>query len=548
MRFGDFGRMGGRRYAKAAVTKVENSTTTVAPVGGLNARDPLANMDATDAIRLVNYWPGTNGCSVRKGYEVHAYGLPGPVETLAEHALALTAFAPGVSNLLYAFSGGKMFDVSLPGDHSADTPLLTGLTNNQWESVNMATDAGVQFIAVNGVDNPIWVKQDKSVVRLIAGNGTDPNTISGVDPKKFCHVILHQFRLWFVEKDSMTCWYLPPYQVYGVVQKFNFGALFKRGGYVMQQIAWTVDAGDGSDDRLVTMTSNGEVACYTGTDPSDATNWNLVGVFFVGALVGRRAATRYGGDVAILCEQGLASLAQTLTSTTVNARDTFFTDKIQFLISELISHQYLRFGWEPFVFPRQNMLLLNVPNDNGNYQLAMNTLTGAWTTFQGFEAYAWSLFMQDAYYGSDGVVYQGLVGFLDGVDDFTNNIGLPIDSYAQCAFNYFTAPGLQKNFTMARPSFVAVKRPDISVRIATNFDIVAVPFPDISQPVRSDSLWDSAKWDQNYWSGEGTTFQDWLSVTGLGTAASFGIRSRTSGPAVWTAIDWVFQIQKGGAL
>lgn len=540
------------RAPKAVAPKVENSTTTVAPVGGLNLRDPVANMDAQDALALVNFWPGTTGCSVRKGYQVHAYGLPGPVETLAEHPLSNSA--PPVANatcMLYAWAGGSMFNVSLPGNHGGDTPMVTGLTNARWQHVCFANDAGVNLIAVNGVDNPIWVKPDKSVVRLIAGNGTDPNTISGVDPAKFIHVTIHQNRLWFVEKDSNHCWYLPVYQIFGVAQVFNYGSLFKRGGYVMQQIAWTVDAGDGSDDKLATLSSNGEIAVYGGTNPASADTWALGGVFYVGALVSRRAATRFGGDVCILCEQGLVSLAQTLTSTTVNARDTFFTDKIQFLISDLITQQYLAFGWEPFVFPRQNMLLLNVPNANGNFQLAMNTLTGAWTQFQGMAAWTWSQFMQDAYYGaSNGVVYHGLQGFLDGVDTFSVpvKLGTPIDSFALTAFSYFTAPGLQKDFTMVRPTFVAGTKPDIAVLLSVDFDANDVPYPAITSQAVTNPLWDVAIWDHGKWGGGRYTWKDWYVVLGIGAAASLGLRARTSSESVWTSIDWIFQIQKGNAI
>ncbi len=38
------------------------------PVGGLNARDSIANMEPEDALLLDNWFPRTTDVAVRKGY------------------------------------------------------------------------------------------------------------------------------------------------------------------------------------------------------------------------------------------------------------------------------------------------------------------------------------------------------------------------------------------------------------------------------------------------------------------------------------------------
>jgi hypothetical protein len=43
-----------------------------APVGGWNARDALANMPPTDAVKLVNFIPRGSYVQSRGGYGVHA--------------------------------------------------------------------------------------------------------------------------------------------------------------------------------------------------------------------------------------------------------------------------------------------------------------------------------------------------------------------------------------------------------------------------------------------------------------------------------------------
>ena len=146
-------------------------------------------------------------------------------------------------------------------------------------------------MAVNGVDSPIWIKPDGTIERLIAGDGTTANTISGIDPVKFIHVYSHQKRIWFVEKESTSGWYLPPNVLYGIAKQFDFGPNWTRGGYLTQIITWTIDDGNGADDHLAAISSEGEVSIYQGTDPDNADTWTLQGVYFAG-VAGRSPRCR----------------------------------------------------------------------------------------------------------------------------------------------------------------------------------------------------------------------------------------------------------------
>lgn len=82
-----------------------SATAIPAPVGGWNARDALDKMEATDAVRLVNWIPRGTFVQSRGGYSVSQTGLGGPVETLASYA--------GQSNLLLAAADGKFWDVTV---------------------------------------------------------------------------------------------------------------------------------------------------------------------------------------------------------------------------------------------------------------------------------------------------------------------------------------------------------------------------------------------------------------------------------------------------
>jgi len=435
--------------------------------------------------------------------------------------------------------------------------LVSGLTNDHWQWVNFGTTTGVFWIGVNGVDNPIIIDPAGAVHRLVAGDGTTAYTISGVNPATFISVTAHQHRLWFVQASAVAStqgWYLPPSQMWGIANPYPFGTLLTKGGYLMTQITWTVDAGNGPQDQLVTISSAGEVVIYQGTDPSSISTWGLTGVFFLGRPIGVRCAVKFGGDVAILCDQGLASLNSSLTSTTINTRVTFFTDKIQKLISDEINLFSGDQNWQPFVYPQANMLIINVPNPNyppaTSYQLVMNTITGAWTRFMGMSAKNWCNYGKDIYYGgSDGIVYQGLTGFRDAVNPFSSPAFAGNDVLCRviCAFTYFSNPGAEKNFTMIRPNLTGVNKPTYRVISNMQFDTNYAPDPTDAAEI-DEPEWDVAEWDVNLWTGPNQTFNDWRDTQGIGYAAAMAMTLKAKDQVSWASTDWVFQIQKGTAL
>ena len=100
-----------------AQAMISVSTTVTAPIGGLNALNPISNMPETDAIVMRNFFPEPFGCRVRKGYKEHATGLDGAVCSL------LTFASSDGTTKLFAVDQSNVFDVTAPGDYSAATPL-----------------------------------------------------------------------------------------------------------------------------------------------------------------------------------------------------------------------------------------------------------------------------------------------------------------------------------------------------------------------------------------------------------------------------------------
>jgi hypothetical protein len=528
------------------VRQVSKVTTRPAPIKGINAYDSIIAMPEGYALVLRNFFAQPYGCQIRRGYRQHVTGLLGPVESVCSHNNGYAA----TDNHLYAFvqdsPDAKLYDVTVPG--AAGAPKLSGLTNARWQHINFPNAAGVHLVAVNGADNMVWVQPNNAIVQVGLGDGSN-NTINGIDPKALIGVYAHQKRIWFVEKDSTTGWYLPPDQIYGVAASFDFGPMWTRGGYLTQLITWTIDDGNGADDHLMAISSEGEVSVYQGTDPDGADTWSLQGVYYAGAPVGRRAACRYGGDVLIITQHGTVYVSDLLKSTKVNPAEDNSGKYVQQLISSAVTINGGRFGWQPFVFPGANMLMVNIPStDYSSYQMVMNDITKAWSEFLGYEAYCWELHDQLPFYGSFGAVYRAWEGttdnsYIDGTGKVVQ--GKDIRAEAQTTFSYFEALGQNKHYKMVRPSILS--RGSFSMNFSVNVDFVFdTPLAPSAFSFVRPGIWDEDVWDEAVWSGGLTTYKSWQAVVGIGTAASIRLLIRSASETYWAATDWLYEI--GGVM
>src|SRR5699024_3362699 len=166
----------------------------------------------------------------------------------------------------------------------------------------------------------------------------------------------------------------------GEAKEFNLSSIFTRGGSITGVYTWTLDAGSGSDDHLVVLTSEGEVAVYAGVDPDVVDSFSLIGVFYLGRPVGNRPAAKFGGDLLILCEQGIYPLSLGLLGADIDRRMTR-TQKRQNTITSAISSLTGQFGFEICGYPARDAIIVNVPEQRGHGQYDQNTITRAWTMF-----------------------------------------------------------------------------------------------------------------------------------------------------------------------
>jgi len=512
------------RYNTSAM--VQGSTAKVAslpaPVGGWNARDSLANMDPRDAVILKNMFPAVSNVVLRGGYTNWATGLDGQVQTLM-------AYSGGATNKLFAVtSTGKIYNVTSSG--AVGAAVVTGLTNGYWEYTNISTTGGNYLYACNGVDKP----QLYDGTNWTAIDGVSVPAITGVTTTTLSNVILFKNRLWFIQKDTLTAWYLPTGAIGGVAQQTNLQSVARMGGKLVDLDAWTIDAGYGVDDNLAFMTNKGELILYSGTDPANAATWSLIGVWKLGEPVGTRCMLKWTGDLLVLTLGGLIPMASTLQSSRLDPR-VALTDKIQGAITQATTNYGSSSGWQVFFNAKNNCLHINVPVSVGSQeQYAMNTITGGWAQFTGWPANCWENFNNEPYFGANGVVCHA---WDTNYADNTSNIA----GVALQAFNYFESMGVKKYFTRARPSIYSNGTPGISVGMNIDFDTSNTTAPIASSPA-SAGVWGTSVWDTGLWGAGLTMTNSWLGITGIGFCGGLQLQSASQGLQIeWASTDVVYQ-------
>lgn len=494
------------------------TTSFPAPIGGLNARDPLAAMKPTDAVILENWWPMPSNVQIRKGFINWSTGYTAPVETLMKYA------PPSGSYKLFAASGTSFFDATALG--AVGAAVVTGLANAQWQYTNITTPGGTFLWCVNGVDNP----------QMYNGSAWSVPAVTGVTPTNLVNLCVFGNRLFMVEKNTLKVWYLAVQSIAGAATAFDLSTIFTRGGYLVSMGAWSVDAGNGMNDLAVFVSSEGEVAIYQGVDP---TTWTKQGMYYVGRPVGRKCLIKYAGDCLLLCEDGILPLSKALQSSTID-RAISITDKIQDAISAQITTYGNLYGWQMTLFSDASQLWLNVPTGNfNNFQFVQNTISGAWTTFTGMNARCWETTGQQIFFGGTNAVYKAWTGQFD--------LTAQIQADALPAYNNFKAPAQNKYFTMVNPSIQATGNPSILFGLDLDFLNSDATGALSYIPSSNGMVWGTMVWGTMVWGGSLQQISNWQTVGGVGYYGSIRLTIQANGSqVVWNSTSFVYQL--GGVL
>ena len=588
----------------AVAKKFTASTTSLAsPIGGWNARDSLAAMQPLDAVQLINFFPTPTDVTLRKGYTKSGLGIVGKVKSLMNYtetggyklfaaagskiydgkpATAVEYFS-GITNdkfqhvnmtnqaghFLVAcngadptiiFDGTRWFYVATTTTAQTITTITRGGTGNLTATLTTAAPHGLiskNRVTITGATPAefngtyvITVTGASTFTYTMAtapsGNATVVGTyttigITGVNSNTFINVNLFKNRLYFTQKDTMSCWYLDVDAIGGTASPLYFGGIARNAGYLQAMGTWTLDAGQGADDYAVFITSMGEAIVYNGTDPDTADTWVLKGVWQLGQTFSRRCFFKWAGDLLLLTQDGLVPLASALQSSRLDPRINL-TDKIYFAVSQAATQFYALDGWQINYYASENMLILSIPTNNGTEQYVMHTITKSWARFTGIEAYCWEV-------SGDADMHFGGNGFVGDFYTTNSDAGTNIVATAQQAYSYFDSAGQLKRFTLVRPIFQTDNGvPTVLCGISVDFETVPLTNQIAFNPaIVNTGIWDTSTWDNANWGGGLTTTKFWQGVSGLGFSGSINLNVASQGIEFhWASTDYV--MERGGVL
>lgn len=486
-----------------------------APTGGWNALDAIAAMPASDAVRLDNLFPETSYIRLRNGSQTWyaVTGAVSPIESL------MTYSSVNGDRLLAALvAGTNSYILDVTQQTNAVIFNQSG-GGAQWEYVNFATPGGQFWVGVNGTGtaNGVgiqWIWNGNMLSQAVQGsNSIDASVPTTAVP--WSMICAFQSRLFFCSDSNLYLYYLPVNVYQGEVHAMDLGSLLTLGGSIAFIGTWTRDDSTlGMNDLLVIGTTNGEILTYRGVNPDDPSNWFLAGRFVVGRPVaGHRQLVRLGPDMMLICEDGFQSLSNYIAMGQSKALTTAISRKIGNAVTQAVLVGKDLQGWGACLYPTKNVLLVNVPQPGAGFQqYVVNTMTGSWCRFLGLNAWCWTIFADQLFFGGDnGLIVQADTGGSDN--------GQPIAFDMITAFQTFGVMQ-QKRATMCRPFMIASGRwyPVMDVNVDYTIQPVKAAL-DVSSNV---TTWDQFNWDQADWGSTGTPQHDWYSVDGIGTA--FAVR------------------------
>lgn len=480
--------------------------TFPAPSKGWVTFDNIANPSPGTALELDNWFPTSQGIRLRKGVTRKAtIAITGNVE-------ALMAYNGGAVKKLFAATADKIFNVTNVADPlTIPVPDVTSQTSGYYSSANMGTVGGNYMYAVNGA-NPALLYDGTTWLPV---TGTSVPFITGVATSLLSQVWTYKNRLFFTKINSKSAWFLPVDSIGGAALEVSMAGVFKKGGDLLFGASWSIDAGNGIDDKCVFVSTNGEVAVYTGSNPASATDWSLVGRYDFAKPLGKNCTMQAGGDLLVLTEIGIvpvsAAFQKDVGALSIGA------------VSRNIQPEWLKavqergtMPWQVVKWPTANMAIVAIPRatvSDSPYAFVVNLETGAWCRFPGYDAKCVTLHDGQAYYGN--ILGQVMTCEVGGFDDTA-----PYYSKMTMAFEPLGNPATQKHVRMMRATFRAGALFTAKLSAAVNYAVKYPAAPAISPIDPAISLWGTALWGSALWYGTAPTsvITKWVSVYGNGFA------------------------------
>jgi hypothetical protein len=477
-------------------------------------------------------------------------------------------YASGSVAKMFAGNATKLYDVTVP------TPVLikSGQTSGNYSAAQLANASGNWMIVVNEAgDAPLrfngttWETADPFASNPITGPVGTP-VVAG---HGLGFVWKYRRRLFFIGAGTMSAWYLSTNDaVGGALLEIPLAGAAALGGKLTWGATWSMDAGDGLDEKCIFGTDQGEVLIFTGTDPGNAANWRQEGRYFISAPLGMNAHLQVGGDMLVATVQGIVPLSQAITKSSGQLDLALLTRTIEPMWHDEVAAKR-SWAWSMKAWDDYSAIFVTTPGDapGQRHCLLAHETTGAWARYVGWDATCFARMRADMYFGTqDGWVMQAERTGRDDVFDPSRQAMMAVPYVATLVggWEMFGAPANTIVWHQARAAFRSAWGEPFQPQLSATVDyVVTLPTPPAAgnDPGLLD-VWDQGVWgpdapwavshlyavnDIAWDTVEGTA---WRVVTGHTSAASGTFAADRAGAAAgkWAAVTTPTTTPAGGEM
>lgn len=542
----------------SGVTQANKSDAFPAPSKGLDVTTPFMVQDPLTGTVLDNVFVRKTGSELRAGYARWTTNLGGIGTESAVRSVMGYQPPRGVSGtvlakLFAACEDENIYDVTSQTSE-ATVPVaavnIPGQVNpGRFSWVNFSI-ASTNYLAVVTAGGGYWTYDATGGWVDRTANITGAGATKAIN---FDFITVWKNRIWFGVNGLSEAYYLPVNSIQGAAALFDFGQMFAHGGELAAMASWTLDAGDGVDDKFVIAGSEGDILIYDGTDPSSASTFGLVGRWFIGKVPdGRRFMSKYAGDLAILCEAGLQFMsrvqqARGLTDPVDPAEDTT-ARRFSQVIGETVAATRGEEFWSLIWHSPKNALMITTPykTKSVGLQYCLTSIQNAYSTMSRMPMACAETFGGEFFFGTeDGTICKGFTG--DSDDFLTDGTeGTQPVASIQTAFVAPGGDGMSLKIPyLAQVLILSPEPPMLNVQVNTEWSNADTPGAPPYVP-NTNALWDVAKWDQAVWGGAANTYLLWIGVQGLGSYMSLRMSILGKPGTIFTG--WKIIYQPGGPM
>ncbi len=466
-----------------------------APIKGIDLSTNMMTRrgDAGHAQRLDNWICRTDGLHVRPGYNV--------IETLSETA--------PVKSLLY-----------YPGH-------VFGRIDGEWHGAVLPNE-GRRFLFATSAIGALPIIYDGSQWSL--------PTLNSVDATKLRCATRHCRRLYFIEAGTLDLLYLDRDAVSGAVSRLLLRGIFEHGGELRAIASLSGDGGKDSQDVLLAVTTNGELAVFVGNDPNNPETWALKSVHMVPKPLGTKCFYKTGPGLWYLSVDGLFSIPDILAMRESQKDAASVSDPVKPLMPLGANASVIESG----------AIGATVVHSDG-FQLVRDPSTGGWSRFTGLNASCWLETPDGLFFGSNTGHVCRMIGGADH-GGLAQNLERPITTIMVDAFAKY---GTQqyKHFNRIRPIWRIAQPYHARMEFLTEYR----DLPDAWDSANIDSAcwswddvqaWNFARQGPMPWTRDiSARLGQWRGIAGRGSVAALMIGAKFHGvPAIYTGHEAMFEL------